>query len=1044
MPSTVATPYHNRERSVWVFNGGNTFSGNPKWLFIHVAKFRQDIEPWWICDSAATVKRVRALGFNAAQFGTPRATAAQRRAGTFVVNQVKEHIAVNLRGANLLNLWHGVGVKNIERGITEGYLSERIAKKYIQNNEVYRTQQQFLVTSPAMEKHFKKQIKLEDANIVRGPYPQNVVPSSVPDFASFDHDIRHRAGAPADARVAIYAPTPRRSGSETFLSHALPDMSALIETLQRSNTLLILKMHPHMTDDPAFAALRQEYGDSPYLYFWENDDDVYEIFKDVDLAVVDYSSILYDMLASGVSNVIRYAFDLHDGDNDVLQDGLDYLDLSVGTLALNFEQLLSVLPQHNQVERSDLSRVNKFFWDYASSTSVDAIVNEALAFEPICVDLPTLYSYDVFDTVIGRDLIEPSGIFVALRDRLCNSDLEVSKYVCDEFVNVRRSAESACRENRRKRPELAESKQFEIQLSDIYDKIQEVYGVSDSTRDYLEAWENELEISHVRRIDEGISEVLELMEEYQSVHFISDMYLPETTVRAMLVAAEPRFADVPLHLSSSVGVQKSTKGLFMHVYRQLDYDFKEWIHTGDNAGADRKMPRQLGITTRKVRTPRFDDYERQILSAVGGADGYKLAALLFLRRQNAETSYEDMFAYRHVALWLVPYVDWVVEDAVNRSYRTLYFISRDGYHMKRIADVLIKERNLQIKTQYIFGSRLSWRFASMINDVPDEVFGPFGSFAGSSTIPELARAARLPVDTFKDMVPMAAPFGSATLSKEQKTAILGAMQQSTSFCEHLLRIGQTDRELLQAYMSENVDFNEPHAYVEYWGRGYTQDCLATILEDLHGKPTPVPFYYARSIYSSDAISVRHDFSTQGFSMLGVEAVFANLPYGTVQGFKRGDDGSVEPVVQERSYDVDIFNATLSQLPDFARDFARTSFTNLEAVRREAFGFAFQHFGRNPGNRVYAHHIGRLHDAVELGGKERQFAPPLRWRDFLRLATGTPRSRVTRNMAMTLARSAAPQKKAYLFVSKHKTSARTRSVRALAVKARNRLVRRLGL
>lgn len=1032
-----------RQRNVWVFNGGNTFSGNPKWLFLHIAENRPDIEPWWICDSAATVELVRGLGYNAVKFGTPKGNAVQRRAGTFVVNQVKEHIAVNLEGANLLNLWHGVGVKNIERGITEGYLSEKIARKYIKYNQVYRSSQQFLVTSPAMETHFRKEVGLDDHNVVRGPYPQNVVPSTLLGFSSYDHDIRSRAGAPADARIAVYAPTPRRTGSDTFLGCALPNVPALIDALERSNTLLVLKMHPHMSTDAAFVALRERFGDSPYLYFWDNDDDVYEIFGDVDLAVVDYSSILYDMLAAGVKNVIRYAFDLEDGDNDVLQEGMDYLDLSAGTLATDFEQLLEAFGASNAVPQAELSRLNTFFWDYADSRSVDEIIDAALAFEPVPVELPTLHTFDVFDTVFGRDVIEPLGIFEAIRDRAIERNLDLPRHVRARFVEVRRTAESACRENRRKRPELQESKDFEITLADVYDKIQEVYGVSDASRETLELWEQELEIGHVRPLQGQIAKVLELLDAGEDVHFISDMYLPQDTVRAMLVAAEPRFADVPLHLSSTVGVQKSTKALYLHVYRELRYDYARWIHTGDNPHADQKMPAQLGITTRKLRTPTFDDYERQIQREVVGADGYRLASMLFERRHGQRNRYEDMFMFRHVALWLVPYIDWVLDDAVHRGYETLYFVSRDGHHMKRIADVLIEERGLPLTTRYIYGSRVSWRFAAMVDGVPDEVFGAFGSFAGARSIPALAKAARISEGRLLELVPAAAPFGTEPLNKTQHAAVLGAMRQSSALRDHLMEIGRSDRALLQEYMRQNVDFDKPHAYVEYWGRGYTQDCLARVLTDLHGEPRPLPFYYARSIYSSDAISVRHDFTTQGFSMLGVEAVFANLPHGTVQGFREGEDGTIEPVVEARPFDEEIFQAAQSQLPAFARDFARTPFHDLDAVRREAFRFGLQHFGRNPGNRVYAHHIGRLQDAVELGASERPFAPALTWKDFLRLATGTPQTRVTRNMAMSLSRSGNAQRTAFRLIQKYNVLGRAKKVRSLGAKRLRQVKRKLG-
>src|SRR5690606_30563425 len=96
------------------------------------------------------------------KLGYPVITYAARRnltrAGVYVVNQVKEHIPAELRGAVLLNLWHGVGVKQIERRMRESHLLPRIAEKYIRNNKTYRDSMMLLVTSPLMEKHFQEQI----------------------------------------------------------------------------------------------------------------------------------------------------------------------------------------------------------------------------------------------------------------------------------------------------------------------------------------------------------------------------------------------------------------------------------------------------------------------------------------------------------------------------------------------------------------------------------------------------------------------------------------------------------------------------------------------------------------------------------------------------------------------------------------------------------------------------------------------------------------------------------------------------------------------
>lgn len=125
-----------RDKRVWMFNSGDTFAGNPKWLFVYVTKFRPDITAYWLCETEKTANYVRRLGYEALTFKDPRAAQLQRLTGVYVVNQVKEHIPKELRAAVFLNLWHGVGVKGIERAMNPGYLQERIAKKYIRHNQL--------------------------------------------------------------------------------------------------------------------------------------------------------------------------------------------------------------------------------------------------------------------------------------------------------------------------------------------------------------------------------------------------------------------------------------------------------------------------------------------------------------------------------------------------------------------------------------------------------------------------------------------------------------------------------------------------------------------------------------------------------------------------------------------------------------------------------------------------------------------------------------------------------------------------------------------
>ncbi|MFJ6417037.1 CDP-glycerol glycerophosphotransferase family protein [Paeniglutamicibacter sp. NPDC091659] len=1010
-----------RNKNVWLFNSANTFTGNPKWLFTYIHKHRADIEAWWICDSMETIELIRGLGFKATQFGTPEGNAIQKRAGVFVVNQVKEHIAKNLEGATILNLWHGVGVKNIERGMTEGYLSERIAKKYIKHNRTYRESQLFLVTSPMMEEHFRKQIGLAEHNIIRAGYPQNTYTKQYGEVSTFDHDVLKQRGLSSDAKIAIYSPTPRRESSAAFLAQALPDMPRLIESLESANTLLIVKMHPHMENDASFRLMRETHGSSKHLLFWDNKNDIYEIFGQIDLAIIDYSSILYDMLAAGVSNVIRYIFDYNDGTNPVLQPEFDYLDYSCGTIAMNFEELLTTIGSDNRVPAEENAKLEERFWEYSSPSDCESIVDAALKFEPVHVPLPTLYSFDIFDTVIHRRGVLPVSVFYAMQERIRSSNLNFPRYLVDRFPEARQQAEAAVRENRRKRREFQSSGMLEIQFEDIYQKLASTFMLSDEQCQALMAWETEIEVSDTLPNAAMIDKVRELKNEGNDVILISDMYLPEATIKRMLAKADPLLAELPLFLSSTVGLQKSTRRLYLHVYRELSYDYEKWVHTGDNDHADIKSARAMGIQTVKRRTPTFDAYERALVRQIPNYDGYQLASMLHGNRWGMQRTSHEQFSFRHVALYLVPYVDWVVSDALRRGYKTLYFVSRDGHHMKRICDALIEERGLTLRTAYIYGSRASWRLASQVNEIDDDVFSIYGSFSGTENLKSLAEIVNLSASDLVQLVPEIDQHANVEkLSKTQLSEILAILKLSEPFRKHVLAVGAIDRDLVSRYLDSVIDFDEEFALVEYWGRGYTQDCLINIVEEMRGERIAVPFYYARSIYSTDDRSVRHNFTSANYSMLFMEAVFANLEHGTVAGFSDSPDGVV-PVMLTRKNDPVLHRALEKGLVEFARLYARTDFVDLESLGRNAFRFGFEHFKAHPGNNIYVQRLGALKDSVEMGATEREFAPAFTLKDITDSMRGSELLHKTRSMQISLARTAKLPRLVYHWENKHKIS-----------------------
>ncbi len=337
----------SRNKNIWVFNAGSHFSGNPKWLFLYILKAHKEITPIWLCYDKNLRAWMRQRGFRAYLFDSAKGKHYMNIASVYVVDQVKEVIQPELVGATILNLWHGVGCKTVERELHEGILEETVAKKYITNNSVYDNYQLFLVTSPLMEEHFVQQCGLHEDRLIRAAYPNTG--SGLTEVSTFDHSIVLKKKLSSKTRVGLYAPTYRDDGSD-FVAVALPDMDRLCKVLADNNELLIIKVHPQSERDYSFLTLKDLYSDNESLLFWDNDNDIYEIFDQIDFAIVDYSSIFYDLVAAGVSCFVRYFYD-YDSEMTSREFFLDVEEYTCGQIAHTFDELLNVLGSLEQEQQ---------------------------------------------------------------------------------------------------------------------------------------------------------------------------------------------------------------------------------------------------------------------------------------------------------------------------------------------------------------------------------------------------------------------------------------------------------------------------------------------------------------------------------------------------------------------------------------------------------------------------------------------------------------------------------------------------------------------
>ena len=208
-----------------------------------------------------------------------------------------------------------------------------------------------------------------------------------------------------------------------------------------------------------------------------------------------------------------------------------------------------------------------------------------------------IFSFDIFDTVIGRRVQKPVDIFHLMSTRLIAEHPEVPHDIAENFHDIRRKAEADARKA---------SSAEDINFDDIYDQLAKTCSLSKAQRDFLQTFEFNLELENIRPIRSNDQLIHDLLAKGERVIFISDMYLQPKYIKQLLAKASPVFAKLPLYVSNECGLLKHTGSLFKYVLEKENIRPEELIHRGDNPVADLEMPRSLGILT--------DFYDRSVPS----------------------------------------------------------------------------------------------------------------------------------------------------------------------------------------------------------------------------------------------------------------------------------------------------------------------------------------------------------------------------------------------------------------------------------------------
>lgn len=283
----------------------------------------------------------------------------------------------------------------------------------------------------------------------------------------------------------------------------------------------------------------------------------------------------------------------------------------------------------------------------------------------------------------------------------------LSEVFAENFCQFRIEAELRARRNQKK---------GEVTLTDIYEQL-----ISDHSLDPAEAFriaDIEIELEADQLV--VVPEIMRLMEYSRAlgkrVIFISDMYLPAEPVRLFLNKKGLLLKGDALYISSEIGMTKGTGDLFELVLTQEKCQPSELLHIGDNLHSDVASARRHGINAQYYTATSLTKYEQTLLGSgeffgqllAGAARFARLRGINF--KQSTDKTLFELGASVAGPLFTA-YLAWIRSQARQLGVRRLYFVSRDGQVLHKIAEHLFREDDVEIR--YLYGSRQAWHLPAL-------------------------------------------------------------------------------------------------------------------------------------------------------------------------------------------------------------------------------------------------------------------------------------------------------------------------------------------
>lgn len=297
-------------------------------------------------------------------------------------------------------------------------------------------------------------------------------------------------------------------------------------------------------------------------------------------------------------------------------------------------------------------------------------------------------SFDIFDTLLKRDVFVPTDVFL-----IVEKIYENMNHISQSAFSIKR------REAERKARYL--SQYDEITLDEIYEFI----NFPESEKNKLKEIELEIESEILHYNPEILPLFKKCLKEGKSIYIISDMYLPRPFLEEILVR-EGIYGYRKLYLSCEYRKTKRSGKLFEAFCKAEKLEAKEIIHIGDSRYADYVGPRKAGIKSIYINRNSSNTLYMDISHDASSISERCLYAFINTRREN-KFNRGSQIGFEVLGPIIYAYCQWLHQYVTERSFNgQIWFAARDMYLFKKAYSIIYGEQDNE---EYIYLSRKSLR-----------------------------------------------------------------------------------------------------------------------------------------------------------------------------------------------------------------------------------------------------------------------------------------------------------------------------------------------